>query len=113
VTYATDVVSEQLGVVVTTATVPDKEVTQRIALDVTGMSCGACAARVENKLNKVDGVRASVNFATRVATVEADPDIGVEQLCAVIERAGYQAAPRTERSTTDIDPDAEFPGVIE
>lgn len=99
--------SEQLGVVVTTATVPDKEVTQRIALDVTGMSCGACAARVENKLNKVDGVRASVNFATRVATVEAAPGIGVEQLCAVIERAGYEAAPRTERSTTDVDPDAD------
>ncbi|WP_135456517.1 cation-translocating P-type ATPase [Mycobacterium sp. DL99] len=91
----------------TTATVPDSEATQRIALDVTGMSCGACAARVENKLNKVDGVRASVNFATRVATVEATPDVGVEQLCAVIERAGYQAAPRTERSTTDVDPDAD------
>lgn len=106
-TYATDVVNERLGVVVTTATVPDKEVTQRIALDVTGMSCGACAARVENKLNKVDGVRASVNFATRVATVEATPDTSVEQLCAVIERAGYQAAPRTERSTTDVDPDAD------
>nr|WP_235683139.1 cation-translocating P-type ATPase [Mycolicibacterium alvei] len=71
------------------------------------MSCGACAARVENKLNKVDGVRASVNFATRVATVEATADIGVEQLCAVIERAGYQAAPRVERSTMDVDPDAD------
>ncbi|MBP2451176.1 heavy metal translocating P-type ATPase [Mycolicibacterium lutetiense] len=91
----------------TTATVPDNEVAQRIALDVTGMSCGACAARVENKLNKVDGVRASVNFATRVATVEATADIGVEQLCAVIERAGYQAAPRVERSTMDVDPDAD------
>ncbi|MBN3509447.1 cation-translocating P-type ATPase [Mycolicibacterium septicum] len=96
-----------MGVVVTTATVPDKEVAQRIALDVTGMSCGACAARVENKLNKVDGVRASVNFATRVATVEATADIGVEQLCAVIEKAGYQAAPRVERSTADVDPDAD------
>lgn len=91
----------------TTATVPDEAVTRRFALDVTGMSCGACAARVENKLNKVDGVRASVNFATRVATVEATPEVGVEQLCAVIERAGYQAAPRTERSTTDVDPDAD------
>ncbi|MEV0674547.1 cation-translocating P-type ATPase [Mycobacterium sp. NPDC050441] len=92
---------------VTTATVPDEDVTQRIALDVSGMSCGACAARVENKLNKVDGVRASVNFATRVATVEATPDIDVEQLCAVIERAGYQAAPRAERSAPDVDPDAD------
>lgn len=91
----------------TTATVPDKEEVQRIALDVTGMSCGACAARVENKLNKVDGVRASVNFATRVATVEATADTSIEQLCAVIERAGYQAAPRVERSTTDADPDAD------
>ncbi len=91
----------------TTATVLDNEVAQRIALDVTGMSCGACAARVENKLNKIDGVRASVNFATRVATVEAGPGVGVEDLCAVIERAGYQAAPRTETSTNDVDPDAD------
>jgi heavy metal translocating P-type ATPase len=93
--------------VVTTATVADNTATQRIALDVTGMSCGACAARVENKLNKVDGVRASVNFATRVATVEATADVGVDQLCAVIERAGYQAAPRVERAATDVDPDAD------
>ncbi|MBU9765861.1 cation-translocating P-type ATPase [Mycobacterium sp. TNTM28] len=79
---------------------------QRIALDITGMSCGACAARVETKLNKIDGVRASVNFATRVATVEATPDVEIEQLCGVIERAGYQAAPRVERSVPDVDPDA-------
>lgn len=91
----------------TTATVPDDEVAQRIALDVTGMSCGACAARVENKLNKIDGVRASVNFATRVATVEASPDVSADQLCAVIERAGYHAAPHAEVPTTDSDPDAD------
>ena len=47
---------------------------RRVELDVSGMSCAACAARVETKLNKVDGVHASVNFATRVATVDAPDD---------------------------------------
>ncbi|MCB9417929.1 MAG: heavy-metal-associated domain-containing protein, partial [Mycolicibacterium sp.] len=44
---------------------------RRVELDVSGMTCAACAARVENRLNKLDGVHASVNYATRVATVDA------------------------------------------
>ncbi|MBL7315449.1 cation transporter, partial [Escherichia coli] len=46
----------------------DLQSVRRIRLDVSGMSCAACASRVETKLNKIPGVRASVNFATRVAT---------------------------------------------
>nr|WP_253661776.1 heavy metal translocating P-type ATPase [Williamsia maris] len=69
------------------------------------MTCGACATRVERKLGKVDGVRASVNYATRIATIDADQEISVDDLCAVVDRAGYGAAPRDEVVSSDSDPD--------
>ncbi|EHB44238.1 heavy metal translocating P-type ATPase [Mycolicibacterium rhodesiae JS60] len=92
----------------TTASVvggPAAGVAHRIELDVSGMSCAACAARVETKLNKLDGVRASVNFATRVASVDAPDSMPAEDLCAVIRKAGYDAAPRSASSTEAVDPD--------
>ncbi|GGF20947.1 heavy metal translocating P-type ATPase [Williamsia phyllosphaerae] len=79
--------------------------TRRLELEVAGMTCGACATRVERKLGKVDGVRASVNYATRIATVDADESVSVDELCAVVDRAGYAAAPRAETVTSDSDPD--------
>ncbi|WP_059035301.1 heavy metal translocating P-type ATPase [Gordonia desulfuricans] len=78
----------------------------RLQLDVTGMTCGACAARVERKLNKVDGVKASVNYATRVATIDAAPGIGTDELCAVVDGAGYGATPRSNVPQALPDTDA-------
>jgi len=81
---------------------------RRIQLQVTGMSCGSCAARVERRLNKVDGVQASVNLATRTATVAAAADISADELCDVIKEAGYGAEPRAEdRALLLADPDAD------
>ncbi|SBS71388.1 Cation-transporting P-type ATPase A [uncultured Mycobacterium sp.] len=80
-------------------------VSHRVEFDVSGMSCAACAARVETKLNKLDGVRASVNFATRVASVDAPESIPAEDLCAVIRKAGYDAAPRSASPAEQVDPD--------
>lgn len=80
---------------------------QRIQLDITGMSCVACAHKVKRTLNKLPGVQASVNFATRVATVDVTEDITPEQLCEAVDRAGYQAEPRTAGSERDDDPDAD------
>ncbi|HEY5664763.1 MAG TPA: heavy metal translocating P-type ATPase [Ilumatobacter sp.] len=61
-------------------------------LDVTGMTCAACAARIERKLNRVEGVSASVNYATERARVQiADPSIAVADVIAVIEATGYGA----------------------
>ena len=54
---------------------------QRVELDVTGMSCASCADRVERQLNKADGVRASVNFATQVATIEAGEHLTEPTTC--------------------------------
>lgn len=82
--------------------------TRRLELTVSGMSCGACAVRVERKLNKVDGVRASVNYATRVATIDAASGVDADDLCAVVIATGYGAELR--RRATDAaltDPDAE------
>jgi cation transport ATPase len=45
-----------------------------IVLAVTGMTCAACAARIEKKLNRLDGVTATVNYATSKATVHIDRD---------------------------------------
>ncbi len=63
-----------------------------IELDIDGMTCASCAARIEKKLNKVDGVTASVNYATEKAKVLTDAPIPVEKLIAVVEQAGYGAS---------------------
>ena len=84
----------------------DTAVTQRVQLDVTGMSCAACANRVENKLNKLPGVRATVNFATRVATIDT-ADRTAQDLCDVVEQAGYHASPRVQGGDDGGDPDAD------
>ena len=61
-----------------------------LALD--GMTCASCAARVEKKLNRLDGVRATVNFATEKATVDFDPDrVSTDALVAAVNAAGYGA----------------------
>jgi P-type Cu+ transporter len=92
----------------TTATTDEHPVrVQRIQLEVTGMSCAACANRVESTLNKVPGVRASVNFATRVATIDAGQDTQAAELCEVVHRAGYQAELRRTGGPGDGDPDAD------
>ncbi|HVV12001.1 heavy metal translocating P-type ATPase [Amycolatopsis sp.] len=65
--------------------------TRSVELAIGGMTCAACAARVERRLNKLDGVSARVNFATERATVEAA--VPVERLVEQVEAAGYSATP--------------------
>ena len=61
-------------------------------LVIGGMTCASCAARVERKLNRVDGVTATVNFATEAARVSFPETLTVGDLIAVVERTGYTAA---------------------
>ena len=81
-------------------------VDEPVVLAVTGMTCAACAARIEKKLNRLDGVVATVNYATAKATVtgvEHRPD--ASQLVSVIEALGYGAvAPSVDvgESTVEI-----------
>jgi Cu+-exporting ATPase len=65
----------------------------RIDLQIGGMTCAACAARVRKKLSGLDGVSAEVNFATERATVLAPPQVPAEMLVAVVESTGYTATP--------------------
>jgi copper chaperone CopZ len=58
------------------------------------MTCASCAVRIERKLNRLDGVDATVNFATERAAVAFDPGrVGLEELLAAVEAAGYHATP--------------------
>ena len=60
-------------------------------LAIGGMTCASCAARIERKLNGLDGVSAAVNFATETARVTFPATIKAEDLVSAIERAGYTA----------------------
>ena len=61
-------------------------------LVIGGMTCASCAARVERKLNRLDGVTATVNFATEAARVTFPATLTVGDLIAAVERTGYTAA---------------------
>src|SRR5881396_1724183 len=71
-----------------------------LSLDIGGMTCASCVARVERSLKRVPGVKdASVNLATERAAVHYDPmQAGVAELVSAVEKVGYEAAPRTEES---------------
>ncbi len=49
--------------------------TDHVDLQLTGMTCAACAARIEKKLNRLDGVHATVNYATERASITFDPEV--------------------------------------
>ena len=67
--------------------------TERVRLDLEGMTCASCAARIERKLNKLDGVEATVNYATEQAAVAYDPNVvTVDDLVSAVAAAGYRAA---------------------
>jgi P-type Cu+ transporter len=72
---------------VTAPTTPSSSV----ELAITGMTCASCANRIERKLNKLDGVSASVNYATEQARVEHAPDVDVQTLLDAVAAAGYSA----------------------
>ncbi len=72
-----------------------------VDIPVGGMTCASCANRVQRKLNKLDGVTASVNYATEKAHVEAPADINPQQLIDTIVAAGYTAElPKPEEDDT-------------
>ncbi|MBB5804258.1 Cu+-exporting ATPase [Saccharothrix ecbatanensis] len=64
----------------------------QIELAITGMTCASCASRIERKLNKLDGVTATVNYATEKARVTFPADVDPLTLVEQVEAAGYQAA---------------------
>jgi Cu+-exporting ATPase len=77
----------------------------QVELALQGMTCASCAARIEKKLNRMDGVSATVNFATETADVYVSgPSVGVQDLVATVEAAGYKARQVTSDSDSqDLD----------
>ena len=87
-----------------------------VELAIGGMTCASCAARIEKKLNRMDGVSATVNYATEKAKVSYGSEVSVPDLIATVEATGYTAhepepvraepAPGTERAAPPGDGDA-------
>lgn len=73
-------------------------VKQKMELDITGMTCAACATRIEKGLNKLEGVsNANVNLALEKATIEFNPsEINVSDMIARVEKLGYGAHPKKD-----------------
>ena len=83
-----------------------------IELEIGGMTCASCANRIERKLNKLDGISASVNYATEKARVLAPEGYDPQQLVTTVEKAGYTAAlpaPPKERSEGEDAEESEDP----
>jgi Cu+-exporting ATPase len=88
-----------------------------VELPITGMTCASCANRIERKLNKLDGVTATVNYATEKATVDFDAgSVEPAQLVETVRAAGYDAslpvapgAPRDDGAAAPEEPDADAP----
>ncbi|SED29321.1 cation-translocating P-type ATPase [Streptomyces sp. KS_5] len=89
----------------------DRAAASDVELLIGGMTCASCAARVEKKLNRMDGVTATVNYATEKAKVSYPAGIEVADLIAVVERTGYTAEepappqPAPERDQAPEDPE--------
>ena len=81
---------------------------ERLELPIEGMTCASCATRIEKRLNKLDGVEATVNYATENAAVDFDPlRVAPEDLIAAIEAAGYHATlTEPEPAAAEDDPTA-------
>ena len=87
-------------------TTADQVVEDRsVELVIGGMTCASCAARIEKKLNKLDGVSATVNYATEKAKVTYAGSVTPQDLVATIEATGYTAvvpAPKVSSTTAEV-----------
>ncbi|WP_328759309.1 MULTISPECIES: heavy metal translocating P-type ATPase [Streptomyces] len=94
-----------------TSTAPEKAVPETapapahaVELSIGGMTCASCAARIEKKLNRLDGVTATVNFATEKAKVSYPAAVDIADLIATVEKTGYTAEepPPPASTTADV-----------
>jgi len=86
---------------------------ERLELPLEGMTCSSCANRIERRLNKLDGVQATVNYATEKAAVSFDSAlVGTDELVGAVEAAGYKARLPRPAGADGADGDSD-PGAIE
>ncbi|MEE1739388.1 heavy metal translocating P-type ATPase, partial [Streptomyces sp. BE147] len=81
--------------------------TSEAEFTIGGMTCASCAARVEKKLNRMDGVTATVNYATEKARVTFGGETALADLIATVEKTGYTARPTAVSGGTEPAPAAE------
>ncbi|GGU29337.1 heavy metal translocating P-type ATPase [Lentzea flava] len=74
---------------------------RHVELSISGMTCASCARRIERKLNKLDGVSATVNYATEKASVQFPDNLRVDDLVSTVRAAGYDAEEPTPEVTDD------------
>ncbi|MFI7702641.1 heavy metal translocating P-type ATPase [Nonomuraea sp. NPDC049480] len=83
-----------------------------VELSIGGMTCASCANRIERKLNKMDGVTATVNYATEKAKVTFPEGVDPQQFITEVEKAGYTAAlpapPKAEQEAAEQEPEDEL-----
>src|SRR4051812_3368980 len=79
-----------------------------LELQIGGMTCASCAARITKRLNKLDGVEATVNYATERATIATSTDVPMERLVNEVEAIGYtvELPKPVTNATDDATPDA-------
>ena len=88
-----------------TLTENDTGTLEHVDLQLTGMTCAACAMRIEKKLNRLDGVTATVNYATERATVAFEPALtDTAALITTVQSIGYDAALPSLTDDPDHDP---------
>src|SRR5258708_5561081 len=75
-----------------------------LQLAIGGMTCASCAARIEKKLSKLDGVTATVNFATETARVSFPAGVSLDELITAVSRAGYTASLPQAPQADDAEP---------
>ncbi len=80
-------------------------ITHDLTLDIEGMTCASCATRIERKLNKLEGVTATVSYATEQARVTYPESVGTDELLATVAAAGYSATlePVADRHLGELD----------
>ena len=96
-----------MATVPTTNPPADPDHVGEIQLDIGGMTCASCAARIEKKLNRMEGVHATVNYATEKAKVTFADTVSPDQLIATVEATGYTAhlpAPAATAGSADPTP---------
>ncbi|HZE06285.1 MAG TPA: heavy metal translocating P-type ATPase, partial [Solirubrobacteraceae bacterium] len=90
------------------ATTSERAPDEQVELAIEGMTCASCAARIEKRLNKLDGVSAAVNYASEHAAVSFDPaDVSLEDLIGTVEAAGYHAS-LPQEALSEEDPTAPY-----
>ena len=86
-------------------TTVESDTLEHVDLQLTGMTCAACASRIEKKLNRLEGVTATVNYATERATVAFEPGLAdTATLITTVKSIGYDAALPSLIDDPDHDP---------